>query len=143
MREPRRKGPQLPAGISLGGDGLRAAVPSSRPAQVASVLQRAIQERIVRGLGDPRFQGMVSVQEVRMSPDLLTARVMVSVLPTDRGPLTLAALKSAVGFFRADLRQSTRLRNVPQLQFELTEPVQIDPANLAPESIDPEGEASQ
>ncbi len=120
MREPRGKGPRLPAGVSFGFDGsVRQTAPSSRPAQVASVLQRALQERIVRGLSDPRMQGMVSIQEVRMSADLLSARVLVSVLPSDRGPLTLAALRSAVGFFRSSLRDLTSLRRVPNLTFEL------------------------
>ena len=120
MRERRGKGPRLPPGVTLGGDGsLRDEIPSSRPAQVASVVQRAIQERIVRGLSDPRLQGMVSVQEVLMSHDLLSARVKVSVLPADRGPLSLAALRNAVGFLRASMRESTSLRRVPELHFEL------------------------
>jgi len=123
MRERRGKGPQLPPGVSFAPDGSKRDIaPSSRPAQVASVLQRAIQERIVRGLADPRLQGMVSVQEVRMSPDLSSARIKISVLPTDRGPLSLAALRSAVGFFRSSLRESTSLRRIPQLIFELITP---------------------
>lgn len=114
--------------------GEHAVVPSSRPAQVASVVQRAIQERIIRGLGDPRFQGMVSVQEVRMSPDLMSASVKVSVLPHDRARLTLAALRSAVGFFRSDLRDSTTLRRVPQLQFELATPPETESSEVDPNS---------
>ncbi len=79
----------------------------------------------MRGLSDPRMQGMVSIQEVLMSPDLLSARVKVSVLPADRGPLSVAALRSAVGFFRASLRESTSLRRVPDLKFELIVPTEI------------------
>jgi len=120
MRERRGKGPKLPPGLSFAPDGsLREAVPSARPAQVASVLQRALQERITRGLADPRLQGMVSVQEVSVSPDLLHARVSVSVLPSDRGPLSIAALRSAAGFLRSSLRDATTLRRVPELVFEL------------------------
>lgn len=120
MRERRGKGPKLPPGLSFAPDGsLRESVPSSRPAQVASVLQRALQERITRGLADPRLQGMVSVQDVSVSPDLLHARVSVSVLPSDRGPLSIAALRSAAGFLRSSLRDSTTLRRVPELAFEL------------------------
>ena len=125
MRERRGKGPRLPAGVSFSSDGTaRHEAPSSRPAQVASVLQRALQDRIVRGLSDPRLQGMVSIQEVRMSPDLLSARVKVSVFPSDRGPLSLAALRSAVGFFRSALRETTSLRRVPQLIFESSPPIE-------------------
>lgn len=128
MRDRGRKGPKLPPGVSLGGrfpgapqSGAPEA-PSSRPAQVASVVQRAIQERIIRGLSDPRFQGMVSVQEVRMKSDLSIATVCVSVLPVERAKLTLSAMRSAAGFFRSHLRESTRLRSVPQIEFELSDP---------------------
>lgn len=76
----------------------------------------------MRGLSDPRLQGMVSILEVRMSPDLLKATVKVSVLPRDRGPLSLAALRSAVGFFRSSLRETTSLRRVPHISFELITP---------------------
>ena len=125
MRERRGKGPKLPSGVSFSSDGTaRHEAPSSRPAQVASVLQRALQDRIVRGLSDPRLQGMVSIQEVRLSPDLLAARIKVSVLPADRGPLSLAALRSAIGFFRSSLRETTSLRRVPQLIFELIPPTE-------------------
>ncbi len=140
MREPRRKGPRLPDGVSLGFTmgGAEPATPSSRPAQVASLVQRAVQDRIVRGLSDPRFQGMVSVQEVRMSRDLGTATILVSVLPTDRGPLALSALKNAAGFFRSHLRETTRIRVLPTLVFELskaaeTAQVESAQAETAPE----------
>lgn len=127
--EPRFKGPRLPPGVSFSADGsMRDAIPSSRPAQVASVLQRALQERIVRGLSDPRMQGMVSIQEVLMSPDLLSARIKVSVLPADRGPLSVAALRSAVGFLRSSLRESTSLRRVPELKFELITQAEVTPS---------------
>ncbi len=137
--EPRFKGPRLPPGVSFSADGsMRDELPSSRPAQVASVLQRALQERIVRGLSDPRMQGMVSIQEVLMSPDLLSARIKVSVLPADRGPLSVAALRSAVGFLRSSLRESTSLRRVPELKFELITPTEsTHPFSITPPIEDP------
>jgi hypothetical protein len=49
----------------------------------------------------------------------LHARVSVSVLPSDRGALSVAALRSAAGFLRSSLRDSTTLRRVPELAFEL------------------------
>ncbi len=79
----------------------------------------------MRGLSDPRLQGMVSVQEVRMSRDLANATVVVSVLPTDRARLSLSALRSAAGFFRAHLREATRLRVIPQVEFELSEATSV------------------
>jgi len=90
-----------------------------RRLQVATLLQRTLQERLVKGLNDPRYRGMVSILEVRISPDLAEATVFVSVLPAERGPLTLAALQHARGHLAGHLLKATRLRRVPKLQFRL------------------------
>ncbi|MDA1008857.1 MAG: 30S ribosome-binding factor RbfA [Planctomycetota bacterium] len=90
-----------------------------RGAQVASRLTRLLQERLVRGLSDPRFQGMVSVLGVEMAPRTDEAVVRVSVLPDSRGRLALAALQSAAPRLRADVMGPMRLRKMPRLRFEL------------------------
>ena len=46
---------------------------SFRPLQVSSLLSRVIQERLARGLSDPRYRGLVSVTEVKVGSDLRTA----------------------------------------------------------------------
>ena len=45
----------------------------SRPLQVGSLLMRTLQEILARGLNDPRYRGLVSILEVRVSPDLADA----------------------------------------------------------------------
>ena len=75
---------------------------------------------IRRDLKDPRI-GLVSITQVRMSPDLRNARVRISVLG-DRGQQedTLAGLRSAAGRIRHEL--GTRLENLkaaPNLIFEI------------------------
>jgi len=92
---------------------------SPRRLQVGVLLQRTLQERLIKGLNDPRYRGMVSILEVRVSPDFADATAFVSVLPAERGPLTLAALEHARGHLAAHLRKATRLRRVPRLQFRL------------------------
>ena len=58
---------------------------------------------IRRDLKDPRI-GFVSITEVRMSPDLRSARVRVSVLGgEEEGRATLAGLRSAAGLIRHQL----------------------------------------
>jgi len=126
----RGRGPVLPPGIhvpGLGGDPAAEVAISRRPAQVGAVLHRALQQRIARGLSDPRLQGLVSILEVRVTPDLSRARVRVSVLPADRGPLSLSALRSAAGHLRASVRDSVHLRRVPELSFELAAPQEETP----------------
>lgn len=94
-------------------------VPSDRPAQVAGEVRRALQAELARGLNDPRVQGMVSITEVVLTPDLTEARVRVSVLPEDRASLTLSGLRAAAGFLRRRVMDETRIGRVPRIEFEL------------------------
>jgi len=75
---------------------------------------------IRRDLKDPRI-GFVSITEVRMSPDLRSARVRISVLgDEDEGQATLAGLRSASGLIRHALgRRLENLKFTPELRFEL------------------------
>ncbi len=103
----------------LGADGDEPA--SNRPARVGSLVRRALQERLLRGLADPRVQGMVSITAVDVSTDMDRAIVRVSVLPEDRSRLTLSGLRSAAPMLRAHLREVGALRRTPQLEFVLDE----------------------
>ncbi len=94
-------------------------VASDRPAQIAGEIRRALQAEIARGLNDPRVQGMISITEVVVTPDLTNARIRVSVLPETRGSLTVSGLRAAAAFLRKRLMVQTRISRVPQLQFEL------------------------
>ncbi len=102
-----------------------------RAAQVASLIDRVLRERLVRGLNDPRVQGMVSIIAVEVTSDLSQAIVKVSVLPEDRSRLTLSGLRSATKHLEGLVRKATRLRIVPQLRFELDESVKRETRLMA------------
>jgi ribosome-binding factor A len=73
----------------------------------------------MREVRDPRLEG-VTITEVRVTPDLLIARVFFTVLGEEEDRReALAGLGSAAGFLRTQLAQGLRLRNVPELIFEL------------------------
>lgn len=115
-KPPRRRTPGKPGG-PLGPE----SPASDRSAQVAAEVRRALQSEIGRGLNDPRVQGIVSVTEVSLSPDLSEARVRVSVLPEERASLTLSGLRAASGFLRRRVMDGTRIGRVPRLLFEVDE----------------------
>ena len=77
-------------------------------------------EIIRRELKDPRI-GFVSITGVRMSPDLRTARVRISVLgDAEQQQASLEGLNSAKGLIRHQLgRRLQNLRFSPDLVFEL------------------------
>ncbi len=91
-----------------------------RAVQVGAQVREEIMEIIRRDLKDPRI-GFVSITEVRMSPDLRSARVRVSVLgDEEQTRSTLAGLRSAAGVIRHELgRRLQNLKFTPELRFEL------------------------
>jgi ribosome-binding factor A len=87
---------------------------------VGAQVREEIMDIIRRDLKDPRI-GFVSINEVRMSPDLRSARVRVSVLGDEaQGRATVAGLRSAGGLIRHELgRRLQNLKFAPELRFEL------------------------
>ncbi len=90
-----------------------------RTAQVASLIQRAVQSALSRGLHDDRVRGLISVTKVEVSPDLANATVYVSVLPAERAELTLHGLRHAASRIRSQVAGAVSLRRVPRLAFSL------------------------
>ena len=92
---------------------------STRQLKVAREIQRDLSE-IIRSRGMAAFGGaMVTVSEVRISPDLSIAKVFVSIFPSDRAPQVMQLLEEEKRSIRGELgRQvSSQLRIVPELDF--------------------------
>jgi ribosome-binding factor A len=82
-------------------------------------LAREVLGETIDSLKDPRV-GFTTVTAVRISPDLRQARVFVSVLGSDSERSdTMAGLKSASPYLRAELGRQIRLKYLPELIFEL------------------------
>src|SRR3989442_5246401 len=96
-----------------------------RADQVGAQVREEIMQIIRRDLKDPRI-GFVSITGVRMSPDLRTARVRISVLGDETEQKnTLAGLRSAVGLIRHELgRRLENLKFAPALPFALDPSIQ-------------------
>lgn len=64
---------------------------------------------------------LVSVSNVRVSPDLSIARVYLSVFPSDKSAEILESIKASAKTVRYDLAQKVRfqLRKTPELSFYL------------------------
>ena len=92
---------------------------SRRTDQVASLIRRAVQSRLSRGLNDPRVRGLVSVTQVTVAADLSEAVILVSVMPAKHAHLTLRGLQSAAAHLRGELGRTARLRHQPRLTFKL------------------------
>ena len=92
---------------------------SQRTQQLGSLIRRAVQDILIRGLNDPRIRGLVSITNVHISDDLADAMIDVSVLPAEHGPLTLHGLRHAAPHIRRQLSNELSVRRMPRLDFRL------------------------
>ena len=94
---------------------------STRQLKVARELQRHLAE-IIRSRGMAVFGGaMVTVSEVRVSPDLSIAKIYVSVFPSTKQEEVMNTLKVENRSIRGELGRlvARQLRIVPELDFYL------------------------
>jgi ribosome-binding factor A len=88
-----------------------------RAERVGEAIRAAIAEMLVREIKDPRV-GMVTLTTVQLSADLRHAKVYFSCIGDaavrDR---SLAGLRSAAGFIRAQLTRRLQLRVAPEITF--------------------------
>ena len=94
---------------------------STRQLKVAREVQRDLSE-IIRSRGMTAFGGaMVTVSEVRISPDLSVAKVFVSIFPSDRAEQVMKLLNEEKRTLRGELgrKVASQLRIVPELDFHL------------------------
>jgi len=92
---------------------------SHRPEQVASVIRRAVQEQISRGLHDPRIRGLISITRVVVDDDFSEATLHISVLPQEHASLAIDGLRSAALHIQRRAREGLPLRRMPRLRFVL------------------------
>jgi ribosome-binding factor A len=103
---------------------------TKRTEQISSVIRDAVQRVISRGLQDPRVRGIITVTDVRVTPDLQDAFLMVSVLPEEHQDLTIHGLKAAAGHIRKQIGEDVTARKLPRLNFRLDERMKKEAAVL-------------
>ena len=90
-----------------------------RQRRVSELIHREMSMLLMREVRDPRLAD-VTVTEVRITPDLLIARIYYTVLgDAEQEGEAAAALESATGYLRTQLAGRVRLRLAPELVFEL------------------------
>ncbi len=94
---------------------------NTRQQKIARQIQKDLGEMFGRELADLVRGAMVTVTEVRMSPDLEYARVWVSVFPFERHEAIMASLEANNWRIRKALGAKVRnqMRVVPELTFAL------------------------
>jgi len=87
------------------------------------LLRRQLGNILLSEINDPRI-GFVTITDIKLSPDLREARVMLSILGEPAQQRTaLRGLNSARRRIRGSLGKQTELRYVPELSFRLDDSV--------------------
>lgn len=87
-----------------------------RSLQIAANIQRELQNRLSRGLADPRIRGLITVTKVELSDDLKHAKAFVTVLPDEHAKLTMHGLVSATKRLRKDVMDRIHIKEMPTLR---------------------------
>ncbi len=120
-KAPARRGNSASAaGAAVGPTGAMTGSRSQRQLRVAEEIRHVLSDIFARDMiHDPTLAGIpITVNEVRVSPDLRNATAFVSRLGrSDIGNL-LPALRRAAPFLRAQVAKAIRLRVAPELSFQ-------------------------
>ncbi len=93
-----------------------------RAERVSDQMKQEIADILMRKIKDPRI-GFVTITDVEVTDDLKNAKVFVSIYGSDKEK-SLAGLRSASAFIRAELGKRMRLKFVPELLFRFDNTVE-------------------
>lgn len=88
----------------------------SRTDRVADAIHQCLARVIRSDFKDPRV-GMITVLDVKVTPDLKHAKIYISVLEDEKITQTIEVLNKATGFFRSQIAAAVQLRVVPSPRF--------------------------
>ncbi|MDT7934744.1 MAG: 30S ribosome-binding factor RbfA [Sphingomonadaceae bacterium] len=97
--------------------------PSVRLLRVGEEMRHAVAEVLARGAveGLPVSGGLISVTEVRLTPDLKIATVFVRALGVEDHRPLIRALAGQAGTVRREIARRVNLRFTPELRFRVDE----------------------
>lgn len=98
-----------------------AGMPSQRQLRVGELVRKEVSDILSRGtLADPVLDGtIISVPEVRMTPDLRLATCLVMPLGGQDAERVVAALNRSARLIRRDLARRLTMKFMPDLRFLL------------------------
>ena len=94
---------------------------SQRQLRVGEIVRHAVADLLAQGaVHDPELEGhIITVPEVRMSPDLKIATAFIMPLGGQDGPAVIKALASHAKFLRGLIARKVNMKFAPDLRFRL------------------------
>ncbi|MEY3245215.1 MAG: hypothetical protein RL253_371 [Bacteroidota bacterium] len=92
---------------------------SKRQKQIAGVIQEEMNDIFLRMGLNMMDGGMVSISQVKITPDLLEARIYLSLFQLNNAVVALKKIEDRKGEIRRELglRMKQQLRRIPELRF--------------------------
>lgn len=84
----------------------------------------ALSQIISYEVKNPLVSGLLSVTDVKITPDQKYAKVYISIFGRQNKAKVLDALKSSSGFIRSSLGKKVKVRNVPALTFVIDDSIE-------------------
>jgi len=91
---------------------------SLRQKKVNELIRRELSEIIIREFEAPE-NSLVTIADVDTSPDLLLAKVSVSIFPIDQANKVFGSLRKMAGFFQKLLNRRLKMKMIPRINFYL------------------------
>ncbi len=79
----------------------------------------ALSDIIMNEVKEPSVTGLISVTDVKITPDQKYATVYVSIYGKTNKNKVIDALTKAKGFIKKELGRRVRMRNIPEITFKL------------------------
>ncbi|WP_315836367.1 30S ribosome-binding factor RbfA [Bradyrhizobium prioriisuperbiae] len=123
MPRHQQRGPGKPSGNKASGSKASSTEGSQRQLRVGELVRHAVADLLSQGsVHDPDLEGhIITIPEVRMSPDLKLATVYVMPLGGQGIDKVLAALERNKKFLRGEVARRINLKFAPDIRFRVDE----------------------
>ena len=92
---------------------------SNRQERASSEIQKCLIKIIEHKMNDPRLQKVITLTEVKVSPDFQFCKVKVSVLDLKDAKSVVDVLQKSEGYIKRELKEMIDLPYMPKFKFEV------------------------
>ena len=88
----------------------------SRSDRIGDLIREEVAQMFLNDIADPRVKG-ITITDVKVTPDLMTARIYYVSREQKAVKLTTEGLKNVKGYVRKELAKRMKMRRVPEVEF--------------------------
>ena len=97
-------------------------MPSHRIDKVEHLIKEEISMIFLYKMQDPALS-LLTITNVKVSPDLKSAKIYLSVFEKEKRAIVLEKVKSSTGYIRSELAHRVRIKFVPELNFYIDDTI--------------------